>query len=85
MQRWSLGLLLLIAAGCAGPPAQPPQPAVNLTGYPPDFRQGHSDGCGSARPNATRVRDEKRYKSEGNYAQGWDDGYDYCRRKFQAQ
>ncbi len=72
--------LVLVVAGC-GTPSQPPAPAVNLSGYPPEFRQGYADGCASAKPNAARKRDEPRYKSDADYAQGWQDGYDICRRR----
>lgn len=75
-------LILIAAAGCATqpqPPAPAAAPAVNLSGYPPAFRQGYTDGCASV--NAARQRDEARYKSDANYAQGWRDGYDICRRR----
>lgn len=75
-------LILIVAAGCATqpqPPAPAAAPAVNLSGYPPAFRQGYTDGCASV--NAARQRDEARYKSDANYAQGWRDGYDICRRR----
>lgn len=68
----------LFAAGCA---SQSPPPAVNLSGYPQEFKQGHADGCASAPPLAARKRDEGRFKSDANYAQGWRDGYDICRKK----
>src|SRR3970282_82142 len=72
IQNLSVFLILVAAAGCATqpqPPAPPPVPAVNLPGYPPAFRQGYTDGCASV--NAARKRDEARYKSDANYAQGW--------------
>jgi hypothetical protein len=56
-------VLILIAAGCATP-SQPPAPAVNLSGYPPEFRQGYTDGCASV--NAARKRDETRFKADAN-------------------
>lgn len=77
IKRYSV-VLLLLAAGCSVK-SQPSVPAVNLSGYPPEFRQGYADGCASA--NAPRRRDEARFKSDANYAQGWQDGYDICRRK----
>ncbi|MBI2224415.1 MAG: hypothetical protein HYU44_05560, partial [Betaproteobacteria bacterium] len=46
-------IILIAAAGCATqsqPPAPAPAPAINLSGYPPEFRQGYTDGCASARP-----------------------------------
>ncbi len=79
-------LILIAAAGCATQPQPPapaatpaPAPAVNLSGYPPAFRQGYTDGCASV--NAARKRDDARFKSDANYAQGWRDGYDICRRR----
>ena len=73
-------LILIAAAGCATQ-SQPPAPAINLSGYPPEFRQGYTDGCASARPGAARQRDDASYKADANYAQGWRDGYDICRRR----
>ena len=68
-----------LVAGCAGHPAPTPEaPGVNLSGYPPAFRAGYADGCGSV--NAARKRDEARFKSDASYRQGWQDGYDICRR-----
>ena len=81
-----LGALLVV--GCATPtpqtshPSEPPppaRPAVNLSGYPVEFRQGHTDGCTSA--TSARVRDETRMKADASYAQGWQDGYDLCSRR----
>jgi hypothetical protein len=85
----ALWLPLVLAAfwlgGCATSPTPPPAqqtapaPAVNLAGFPAVFRSGYGDGCASA--NASRRRDEARFKSEPDYAQGWRDGYDICRRR----
>jgi len=77
-------IILIAAAGCATqsqPPAPAPAPAVNLSGFPPEFRQGYTDGCASATPGAARQRDDASYKADANYAQGWRDGYDICRRR----
>ena len=74
-------LALMLVTGCASQPAPAPQPKVNLTGYPPEFRQGYADGCASAKPSAARKRDEARFKSDANYLQGWRDGYDICGRR----
>jgi len=37
----------------------------------------------SARPGVVKRREEARFKSEPQYASGWRDGYDVC-RKYQA-
>jgi hypothetical protein len=76
----ALGLLGACATSptpTSPPPAKPP--GVNLTGFPPEFRAGYSDGCASV--NAARQRDEVRFKTDAQYAQGWRDGYDICRRR----
>lgn len=83
-------LLLLLLAACATVPSTSPSPSpspspvakppgVNLSGFPPEFRAGYSDGCASV--NTARRRDEARFKTDTNYAQGWRDGYDICRRR----
>jgi hypothetical protein len=73
----ALALSLLGACATSPPPAKPP--AVNLSGFPPEFRAGYSDGCASV--NAARRRDEARFRTDAQYAQGWRDGYDICRRR----
>ena len=59
-------------------PRPAPRPNINLTGYPPAFQEGYTDGCASAR--SARRRDEARFKSDVQYAQGWRDGNSVCRR-----
>ncbi|HET9701058.1 MAG TPA: hypothetical protein VFP70_09070 [Burkholderiales bacterium] len=54
---------------------------MNLSGFPPEFREGYSDGCNSARSLVATKKDEKRMKSDPQYAAGWRDGYDMCKRK----
>lgn len=86
--RRLLPLLLLLTAGCATetdrdlrPGAQRPQSvtnAINLSGFPPEFRKGFTDGCSAARANAEAGT---RPKVEGQYSVGWQDGFDYCKRK----
>ncbi len=87
-------LLLVLIAGCAtteqggAPPsssAPAPRaptasaPGINLAGYSMAFRSGYADGCTSV--NGGRKRDESRFKSDTDYAQGWRDGNDICKRK----
>jgi hypothetical protein len=75
--------LLFMLFGCAGDPItktqSPRAPGVNLSGYPVAFREGYSDGCASA--GGSLQRDEPRYKSDGQYALGWRDGYDICKKR----
>jgi hypothetical protein len=82
---WAAGFCIFAAcivvalSGCGGPAAKPAGASVNLSGFPPEFKQGYSDGCASVR--GKRVRDEKRFGSEPQYAAGWRDGFDICSKK----
>lgn len=79
MRFVQLMLSLAIMAGCAVQPAPAPQSRINLSGYPPAFRDGYADGCASV--DAARNRDEARFKSDPNYATGWRDGYSICKSR----
>jgi hypothetical protein len=52
---------------------------VNLSGYPLPFRQGYADGCASERGRTQK--DEKRYKNDPLYREGWEDGYSICSKR----
>ena len=69
-------------AGCASAPptkGEPPAPAVNLSGFPLEYRQGYADGCASATGPARK--DAARFGADGNYRTGWQDGLALCRKK----
>jgi hypothetical protein len=70
------------AARPAAPPSATPQksmPPLNLSGYPPAFKEGFKDGCDSFRGNYRR--DTARFNADANYATGWQDGFSICRRQ----
>lgn len=81
-QRLIAGLALcMLCAACANPPWQKsttPSNAtarkapVNLAGFPPAYKQGYGDACGSS-------KDVKRYKADKQYSQGWQDGLAICK------
>ncbi len=73
-------LLLGTLAGCAGAPSHHPE-NVNLSGFPPAYRQGYRDGCDSARSWGGLTRDNARFKNDRQYAQGWRDGHDICGKR----
>jgi hypothetical protein len=50
--------------------------SINLSGFPPEFRKGFTDGCSAARGGRTAAP-----KAEGQYAVGWRDGFDYCKAR----
>lgn len=68
-------IAVLALAGCAESGRQ-----MNLSGFPPAFQQGYSEGCQSASTRHTR-RDDGRYRTDEDYMQGWNDGYSGCRRR----
>ncbi|HTO47478.1 MAG TPA: hypothetical protein VML91_07545 [Burkholderiales bacterium] len=82
-RRGLLFLAVVLAAGCASdanlrPGAQNPSTvtsSVNLSGFPPEFRRGFSDGCAAVRASETAQRP----KGEAQYVAGWQDGFDYCK------
>ncbi len=59
--------------------AEPPAPAVNLSGFPLPYRQGYADGCASA--TGPERKDAVRFGADGNYRTGWTDGLGLCRKK----
>ena len=84
----------LVVAGCATAPvapsaapqaaplprnAEPPPPAVNLSGFPLPYRQGYADGCASAK--GAERKDAGRFGADPNYRTGWMDGIALCRGK----
>lgn len=81
-----LVLLLLPAllAGCvssalragADNPAQVTN-SVNLSGFPSEYKRGFTAGCENAKDASSRAT--PRPKGDASFAQGWQDGFDYCR------
>jgi hypothetical protein len=61
------------------PYVEPPQPPVNLQGFPPSYRLGFGDGCATAR--GTEKKDPVRFGNDGNYRVGWQDGVAQCKMK----
>ncbi len=89
---WLAATVLLGA--CASLQPAPPSPSggapagstaprttggVNLSGYPPAFKDGFSDGCESLRGNYRR--DSSRFGKDNDYTLGWQDGYSICGRQ----
>jgi len=71
-------LLIALLAACTSVPAARPA-NVNLSGFPPAFRDGYADGCASAGGNV--ARNNARFRGDLQYAQGWRDGLDICQRQ----
>lgn len=88
-RRISLAALMVLIAGCATPPRSgtPPAPQpraappkVNLSGFSAEFKRGYADGCESSRSLSQR-RDERSFRSDADYAAGWNDGSSICRKR----
>jgi hypothetical protein len=63
-------------------PAQAPPPAppnVNLQGFPLEYRQGYADGCASA--SGPERKDATRFRADGQYRSGWEDGKTLCKKQ----
>ncbi|MFN0299351.1 MAG: hypothetical protein ACKVQU_03240 [Burkholderiales bacterium] len=81
MQPVAAALLVTFLAGCAFEPskqvrqerAERATQSINLQGFPPEYRQGFTDGCAAvgvvATPKPTGVP---------NFVQGWQDGFKHC-------
>lgn len=75
--------LAVLAAACASdadlrPGAENPRTvtsSINLSGFPPEFRRGFTDGCAAVRASETAQRP----RGEAQYVAGWQDGFDYCK------
>jgi hypothetical protein len=58
-------------------------------GHPPAFAQGYADGCASGKEAAGGVfaqarKDASRYDADEQYTEGWNDGFEACRRDMAA-
>ena len=78
--------LIVLTTGCAGPRSAPP-PAeragvqsaphpYNLSGYSTAFKEGYADACATP-----RRRNAERFKTDGEYSMGWNDGQSVCRSR----
>ena len=63
------------------PPTKNPNPPanVNLQGFPLPYRQGYADGCASV--GNVEHKDPGRFKNDGQYRTGWQDGNFLCKKK----
>lgn len=77
MRRLAPVMVLAMLAACAAKQS-PQRENINLSGFPRAFKEGYADGCASVR--GSTKRDGARFKSDPQYAQGWRDGLDICRR-----
>ena len=63
------------------PPTRNPNPPanINLQGFPLPYRQGYADGCASI--GSVEHKDPVRFKGDGQYRTGWQDGNFLCKKK----
>jgi hypothetical protein len=87
--RWSLATLaapvaVAILAGCTST-----EEALIERGLPPAYAAGYDDGCASGKAAGGDLfseaeKDESRYASDRQYAEGWDEGFAKCKRDLDA-
>ncbi|MGH8671906.1 MAG: hypothetical protein ACREUA_07710 [Burkholderiales bacterium] len=79
--------LCAVLGGCGHLlPQKKAEPSVNLAGFPPEYRSGYVDGCTSGKHQAgdsghAFTKDLQRFKSDTNYAMGWNDGFEICQKQ----
>ena len=79
------GLMLGLLAACAGNQVQvlekdkAPNVNVNLAGFPAEYRKAYGEGCAHARSGGA-VSGAPGVQGAQQAAQGWRDGFDYCKR-----
>ncbi|MDR0588503.1 MAG: hypothetical protein LBG61_05995 [Burkholderiales bacterium] len=56
-----------------------PPPKDNLSGFAPEYRQGYTEGCESAK--GREHRNAERFSKDADYRMGWQDGYSVCARR----
>ena len=58
-------------------------------GLPPAYAAGYADGCASGKETAGGLfaeasKDASRYDTDSEYTQGWNEGFEECRRDMAA-
>ena len=82
---FSLLSMLFLIFGCNTLPSESEKETnkqtanLNLSGYPKAFQEGYADGCSSAK-SLTQKQNQTRFKTDSQYAQGWRDGHDLCKK-----
>lgn len=84
VKRFLCGVLVALSLSCASMGEQ-----MLKAGYDPSYAAGFSDGEGSGsraggNPYAGFAKDTRRFSSDEQYAQGWRDGYDQAKGRYEA-
>ena len=79
-----LAILAPAFASCASV-----EQALIEQGQPPAYAAGYADGCASGKEAAGGLfadarKDQDRYGADSQYTQGWDEGFEECRRDMTA-
>jgi hypothetical protein len=82
---FSLFTVLCVISGCKTLPSESERETnkqtanLNLSGYPKAFQEGYADGCSTAK-SLVKQQNATRFKTDTQYAQGWRDGNDLCKK-----
>jgi len=86
-------LFLVVAVmslnGCATQQFKWEREALSKQGQPPEYIDGYEDGCSSGAKAAGNpyfhfTKDVKRFHTDYLYAQGWHNGFDVCKGKYES-
>jgi hypothetical protein len=79
-----LGALAPFLSGCMSEAE-----LMTKEGYPPAYTHGYDDGCHSGKMAGGNMfehmrKDVRRFDSDRDYRQGWNDGYESCEKQQEA-
>lgn len=82
MRSIALVVMCLVLGGCATQMREVPS-------GPPEYQQGYAAGCNSGNvaaghPYYRFTKDISQYASDQLYKQGWDDGFQVCKGKYES-
>jgi hypothetical protein len=89
MPKYIFSLMTLFLAACATQEEMWQDSRLAEQGYPPEYIEAHRDGCSSGykeagHPNAMFKRDLQSYYADAIYAEGWDEGFEYCKKYYES-
>jgi len=87
MYKKLIFISMLFLYGCATPMQQTERDIGSH--QPQEYKEGYTDGCGSGQKAGGYIyakfnKDVIRYSTDQLYKQGWDDGFNICKSRFES-
>lgn len=84
-----VAVFAVLLFGCASQHLQSRRAALEQHGYPPEYIDGHIDGCNSGTAAAGNPyyqfrKDVRRASLDKLYADGWADGFQVCKANYES-